>query len=110
MRFLEGPDLGNSTIYMTESREEKKPAPGRIQTLDLTIMRRVLHCCATTALLSVNVLNFLNRLLWWHYLPIGINTKLIWVSIKTLLTEFLLFGIVICLGYLEANSMLNIIR
>ena len=57
--LYEGPDFRRSIIlYDGElekekiEEEEKGQAPGQIQTLNLMIMRRVLHHCVTTVALS----------------------------------------------------------
>ena len=40
-------------------REEKKsPAPGGIQTHDLSVMRQTLYLCATTAAVRINEVSF----------------------------------------------------
>ena len=53
MHLYEGPDYVHTTDRIEKS---KKPAPDRIRTHDVSVMRCVLYRCATTAA-SLNILN-----------------------------------------------------
>ena len=50
LHLFEGPEL--RTHYRGD-KEEKSPAPSRIQTHDLNVIRHALYRCATTAALSM---------------------------------------------------------
>ena len=50
LHLFEGPEL--RTHYWEDREEKKSPAPGRIQTHDLSVMRHALYRCAKTAALG----------------------------------------------------------
>ena len=67
LNLHEGPYLGHTT---DEIENRKSPAPGMIQSHDLSGMRRVLYRCATTAALrSVFRLSLMYCKVFSHILP-----------------------------------------